>query len=55
MSWVRKNLVKKEGQEVKGIIIAREVDEALSYAVQDLENVSVSTYKVDFTLSAFKK
>ncbi len=47
MSWVRKNLA-KEGQKVKGVIIAKEVDEALSYAVQGLDDVSVSTYKVDF-------
>lgn len=42
MSWVRKNLA-KEGQKVKGIIIARDVDPALSYAVQDLNDVSVFT------------
>lgn len=54
MSWVKKNLA-RDGQRVKGIIIAREVDEALGYAVQDLENVSVSTYKVDFKLSPLKK
>lgn len=54
MSWVKKNLA-KEGQKVKGIIIAKEVDEALSYAVRDLSDVSVSTYRVDFKLSPFAK
>jgi len=54
MSWVKKNLA-KDGQNVKGIIIARDVDEAFGYAVQDLQNVSVSTYKVDFKLSPLKK
>jgi hypothetical protein len=54
MSWVRKNLA-KEGQKVKGIIIAKEVDEALSYAVRDLNDVRVSTYSVDFKLSPFEE
>ena len=35
ISWVRKNMA-KEGQRVKGIIIAKDVDEALGYAVRDL-------------------
>jgi predicted RNA-binding protein len=54
IGWVRKNMA-KEGQRVKGIIIAKEVDEALGYAVRDLADVSVSTYKVDFSLAPFKK
>jgi len=54
ISWVRKNMA-KEGQKVKGIIIAKEVDEALGYAVRDLVDVSVSTYRVDFSLAPFKK
>lgn len=53
MGWVRKNLA-KPGRGVKGIIIAREFDDALDYAVQGLEDVSVQTYKVDFTLSRAK-
>lgn len=54
MGWAKTNLA-KSGRRVKGIIIAREVDEALRYAVQDLKDVSVQTYKVDFTLSRFAK
>lgn len=54
MGWVKANLA-KSGRRVKGIIIAREVDEALRYAVQDLKDVSVQTYKVDFSLSRFAK
>jgi hypothetical protein len=53
MGWVRKNLA-KEGQKVQGIIIAKEIDEALSYAVRDLNDVSVLTYRVDFKLLPFK-
>jgi len=52
--WVRKHLA-KDGQRVRGLIIAREVDEALSYAVRDLDDVSVLTYRVDFKLSPFKR
>jgi predicted RNA-binding protein len=54
MSWVRQNLA-KDGQRVRGIIVASKVDDALKYAVQDLENVRVSTYRVDFKLSPSKK
>lgn len=51
---VEENLA-KPGQKVRGIIIAKEVDEALRYAVRGLSNVDVLTYKVDFKLSGFKK
>jgi hypothetical protein len=54
MGWVRKNLA-KEGQKVKGIIIAKEIDEALSYAVRDLKDVTVLTYSVNFKLLPLKK
>jgi predicted RNA-binding protein len=49
IGWVEENLC-NEGQAAKGIIIAREIDDALRYAVRGLENVSVMTYKVDFEL-----
>lgn len=54
VSWVKENLA-KPGQKVRGIIIAKEIDEALRYAVKSLDDVSVLTYKVDFVLSPFKK
>ncbi len=53
MGWVEENLA-KAGQQVRGIIIAQEVDDALRYAVKGLKNVSVLTYRVDFKLSPFK-
>ncbi len=53
MGWVEENLA-KAGQQVRGIIIAQEVDDALKYAVKGLKNVSVLTYKVDFKLLPFK-
>jgi predicted RNA-binding protein len=54
MGWVKKH-VAKEGQKVKGVIIAKEVDEALKYAVQNLKDVSVSTYEINFRLTPFKE
>jgi predicted RNA-binding protein len=54
INWVKEN-VAEEGQNVRGIIVAKDVDDALSYAVKNLENVEVKTYKVDFQLLPFKK
>jgi len=54
MSWVKRNLANST-QKVSGIIVAKEVDDALRYAVQDLREVHVLTYKVDFKLSPFRK
>jgi hypothetical protein len=53
-NWVKENIAEKE-QKVRGIIIARNVDEALNYAVKNLENVEVRTYKVNFQLLSLKK
>jgi hypothetical protein len=54
MTWVKENLA-RDNQRVKGVIIAKEVDNSLSYAVRGLNDVAVSTYRVDFKLSSFKK
>lgn len=51
MTYVKRNLA-KPGQGVRGVIIAKEVDEALRYAIEPLDNVSVLTYRVDFRLSS---
>ncbi len=45
MNWVREN-VASAGQNVRGIIVASEVDETLRYAAKGLPNVSVKTYSV---------
>ena len=50
MSWVRENLA-AEGQAVRGLIVAREIDDALRYAVRGLVAVEVKTYSVSFSLS----
>ncbi len=49
MSWVREN-VATQGQNVRGIIVASEIDDALRYAARSLPNVSVKTYAVTFAL-----
>ncbi len=54
ISWVKENVAEK-GQNVRGIIVAKKVDEALTYAVKDLKHVEVKTYEVSFKLNSFSK
>lgn len=54
INWVKDNIA-DTGQNVKGIIIARKVDEALRYGIKNLDYIDIKTYKVDFRLSSFKK
>lgn len=54
ISWVKDNIASNH-QKVRGIIIAKDIDEALKYAIKNLEYVEVKTYKVDFQLFSFKK
>lgn len=50
MGWVAENLCEK-GQSVKGIIICKDKDPRLSYALKMTTNVVVKFYRVDFKLS----
>lgn len=50
MGWVSENLC-KNGQSVKGLIICREADVRLSYALKTINNITVKYYRVDFRLS----
>ena len=50
MSWVREH-VAEAGRKVRGIIVAKDVDDALRYAVKQLPGVSVLTYRVNFELT----
>lgn len=50
ISWVKEN-VAEEGQNVRGIIIAKEADPALEYAVRELQFVEIRTYSLDFHLT----
>ncbi len=56
MGWVSEHLC-NNGESVKGIIICRDEDIKLSYALTQVSNVSVKYYRVDFALSntAFRK
>jgi hypothetical protein len=49
MGWIKEN--KADGKEVKGIIIARGVDEKLKYALAMIENTEVLVYRLNFELS----
>ena len=53
MGWVSENIAKAD-QEVHGIIIAHDVDDAMKYAVKGLKNVRVLTCQVDFKLFPFR-
>jgi len=54
ISWIEENVAEKD-QRVKGIIIAREIDEALHYAVKNLTQIDVLTYRVNFALHSPKQ
>ena len=49
ISWIKEK-VAAEDQNVRGIIITKDVDAALEYAVRSLPYVAVKTYEVDFQL-----
>jgi len=49
IGWVKQHLV-KEGQNVRGIIIANVSDDKLRYALLATNNVELLTYEVKFIL-----
>ncbi len=49
MGWVSEHLC-NSGELVKGLIICRDQDIKLSYALNPVKNISVKYYRVDFTL-----
>ena len=49
MGWVQENLC-NEDQVVKGMIICRDIDEKLSYALKATNNIAVKFYHIDFKL-----
>lgn len=55
MGWVKEHLCKNENGEeekgLRGVIICRDWDENLEYAVSIVDNVEVRYYRVDFQLS----
>ena len=50
MGWVNENLC-RSGQSVKGIIICKDSDSKLSYALKMTNNIIVKYYRIDFKLS----
>lgn len=52
IKWVRENLA-SPSQNVRGLIIAKEVDQSLQYSLRATKDVSVLTYKVSFGLKPF--
>ncbi|MCP4231349.1 MAG: DUF1016 family protein [bacterium] len=54
INWVKENVAEPE-QDVRGIIVAKEVDEALKYGIKGLDWIDVKTYQVDFRLHPFDK
>ncbi|HXK39988.1 MAG TPA: PDDEXK nuclease domain-containing protein [Candidatus Paceibacterota bacterium] len=49
MGWVKQNLC-KDGQAVKGLVICRDPDAKLSYALAMTNNIDVRYYSVSFRL-----
>jgi restriction system protein len=49
MGWVKQNLC-VNGQNVKGLIICRDPDTKLSYALKMINNIDVRYYSVSFKL-----
>lgn len=49
MGWVQENLC-KHGEIVRGIIICKEIDSKMTYALKMTNNIVVRLYRVDFTL-----
>lgn len=50
MGWVKKNLC-KDGQGIKGLVICRDPDPKLSYALEMTNNIDVRYYSVLFKLT----
>lgn len=49
MGWVSENLC-RDGQLVKGIIICKDTDARLSFALKMVSNIAIKYYRVDFKL-----
>lgn len=54
MNWVKDN-VAEPGQKVRGMIIVKDIDEALKYSIKYLNNIDVMNYKVDFKLTPIRR
>lgn len=52
MGWIKKNLAKDK--KVVGVIVAKNIDEKLKYAVTQVENISVFEYVINFNINQIK-
>lgn len=50
IAWVRNNLAKDK--TIKGVVIIFEAEDKLKYSLSELKNITLYTYKVDFTLNS---
>jgi len=50
MGWVKENLA-QNNEEVKGLIICKDGDTKLKYAISMVKNISIKYYSIDFKLS----
>ncbi len=51
MGWVKANLASASAREVRGIIVARSIDDKLRYAASVVPNVSLLEYEIEFKLN----
>ena len=50
MGWVKANLCHGQGQDVRGLVICKESNDRLEYALNMVPNVEVQFYQIDFRL-----
>ncbi len=54
MGWIRHNLAKSD-ERVRGLIIAREADQGLQYALSAVSDIDLRLYEVTFSLQPAPK
>ena len=54
MGWVKENLA-LNNEEVKGLIICKETDTKLKYAVSMIKDISIKYYNIDFNINGVHK
>lgn len=54
IGWIRSNFAEEE-QNVRGIIIARDISEDLVYATSEVDNISLMEYELDVRLKSIPK
>jgi len=50
MGWIKRNMAKDEG--VKGVIVAKKVNEKLKYASSIIPDISLFEYELNFKIRA---